>query len=70
MADIIPWIVIIIVGGFLVWRMVTAKSRAQRRIFERMSLQELENLDIEKVKKQGLEKIYQEVLAQKQNEAQ
>ena len=66
MAGVIPWIVLVLVAGFLVWRMVTSRSRAERRMFERMSRQEFENLDVEKLKEQGLEKTYRKVLEQKQ----
>jgi hypothetical protein len=64
----IPWIVIVLVAGFLVWRMVTSRSRAERRMFERMNRTELEGLDVEKLKEQGLEKIYREVMEKKQRE--
>ena len=70
MSGTIPWIIIGLVFVYMVWRLMTARTRARRNMFERMTRSELENLDIEQVRREGLEDLYREVLAKKQHEGQ
>ena len=70
MTGVIPWIILGVILVYMVWRLLTARTRARRNMFERMSRRELESLDMEQVRREGLEDLYREVLAKKRQEEQ
>ena len=68
MDTIIPWVILCLVALFVIYRMATSHSRAGRRMLEHMTRQELESLDVEKLKRQGLEQVYYDVLKKKEQQ--
>ena len=68
MDTIIPWVILCLVALFVIYRMATSRSRAGRRMLEHMTRQELESLDVEKLKRQGLKQVYYDVLKKKEQQ--
>ena len=68
MGNIIIWIIIGLVVVIFLWRLVTARYRVGRKMLERLSREELERLDQDMLKKQGLLGVYRDVLKQREEE--